>query len=311
MRTTNVQEFFQQNVDDLLQAQDHKRIKSDAKRIKRIRSLVAQTKIGKALLEWADENDIQMLMDHQTDAGGYYVTGFNCVALNATLGDVYLAGTLAHELRHAWQDNQDMIPCLQGADAPDDMPPQEVGDYMTQIKFLEADAFAVGETVRKILHFNQDETRKEDAYLAIKGEIYERRVMPDFEAPDAMAKEFTAFFTSGFKVPLYENRSLACFAKVSGVPDIEIPCSKTEYIPPKLKSPHAVHGIDVNDKKQVYALGNLLGAGNYMHHLPSGFYKLDVYRHLHLGGEQTHDASAKPFLRSDKVLFRYLQNMRK
>lgn len=310
MTTMTVQELFHQNIDDIVSVQDKKRQRHDQKRVKGIRALVAQTKIGKALLEWADEHDVRIMMDDQTEAGGYCMMGYRFVALNRKCNDEYLAGTLAHELRHAWQDEQGMIPCLNGVDDPDAPPPQDVGDYITRVKFIEADAFAVGEAVRRTVHFLKHERAKEEYYFD-KGEIYEREEVPDYESPQALAKGFTSFFSHFSRIALYENRCIASFAKASGVKNIVIPLSEGEYLMPGLKSPQAVPGIDVNDAAEVRALGDMMGMGNYTDHLPQGFHMTDEYRTLRLGGEQTSHPSAKPFLRSDKVLFRYLQNMRK
>jgi len=102
-------------------------------RIKKIKNLLSRSPLGKTILTWASENDIKIYMDYQCNgARGYYTVSSKSVCLNAKKADADLAHVLAHELRHAWQDSQNLIPTLFTS-------PTEI---LQQIRFIEADAYA-------------------------------------------------------------------------------------------------------------------------------------------------------------------------
>ena len=217
---------FHENVDDVLAAQEPVRRKKDKARIRKIRRLMAKSPLGKELLKWADANNIRIEMDHQTQAGGYYFQGYKIVALSAQSSSEQLTGTLAHEIRHAWQDSHGMIPSLSGNSGQLQTPE----DYITQIKFIEADAFAVGETVRRTVAAKRHQEMKEEWVLQnsekdIDPLIFNAAVK-DEETPEVLAQCFTQFFNDPWRRNFYEDRCLKVYAKNIGVPDIKIPCGE-------------------------------------------------------------------------------------
>lgn len=271
---------FHENVDDIIAQQDTKRRKKDQRRIREIRRLMAKSPLGKKLLDWADANNIRIEMDHQTEAGGYYYQGYRIVALSARSSNEQLVGTLAHEIRHAWQDFHGMLPSL----TQDWNKLQSVGDYITQIKFVEADAFAVGESVLRSVSAKRRQEMKEEMVL----QLSEKEIDPmtfseplkDEEAPELLAKRFTQFFNDSWRRNFYEDRSLKIYAKNIGVADIKIPCGSGEYINEKTKPAIYQDGLDLHDFRQIRLLGELLGRGNYMDYLPAEMSVMPLYRSL-------------------------------
>ncbi|TNE25188.1 MAG: hypothetical protein EP349_10795 [Alphaproteobacteria bacterium] len=271
---------FHENVDDVLAAQDPARRKKDKARLREIRRLMAKSPLGKELLKWADANNIRIEMDHQTKAGGYYYQGYKIVALNAASDNLTLVGTLAHEIRHAWQDSHGMIPSLSGNLAQMQTPE----DYITQIKFIEADAFAVGESVKRTVSAKRGQEMREEWALQFPEKDIDPLIfaMPlkDEETPELLAQRFTQFFHDAWRRNFYEDRCLKVYAKNIGVPDIKIPCGTGEYFNDKTKIAIHQDGLDLDDLQKIHLLGDMLGKGNYMDHLPEGISKMPVYRSL-------------------------------
>src|SRR5690606_16166180 len=196
-----------ENVDNVLAAQEPARRKKDKARIRDIRRLMAKSPLGKELLKWADANNIRIEMDHQTQAGGYYYQGYKIVALSARSSNEDLTGTLAHEIRHAWQDSHGMIPSLSDNLAQLQTPE----DYITQIKFIEADAFAVGETVRRSVSAKRRQEMKEEWALQFSEMIDQMTfsaAVKDEETPELLAQSFTQIFNDPWCRKCYEDRCL-------------------------------------------------------------------------------------------------------
>ncbi len=296
---------FHENVDDIIARQDTKRRKKDQRRIREIRRLMAKSPLGKKLLDWADANNIRIEMDHQTEAGGYYMSsGYKMIGLGARCPNEYLTGTLAHEIRHAWQNSQDLIPTISGMDKP-------VQDYVTQIKFIEADAFAVGEAVRKTVGFIRDGERREDWMLCNFDRIHpEKTKTPDFESPEMIAKSFSSFFYGGARMHFYESRTLARYAKNIGVKGVVIPCGQSEYINENTPFLHKKAGVSLTNRQELCRLGDVFGK-NYMGHLPQNILANPVYRGLHYGFAKGCQVSAKDFVKNDYLLFRYVKHLHK
>lgn len=275
---------FHENVDDVLAGQDPARRKKDKARIRDIRRLMAKSPLGKELLNWADENNIRIEMDHQTKAGGYYYQGYKIVALNAASDNLTLVGTLAHEIRHAWQDSHGMIPSLSDNLAQLQAPE----DYITQIKFIEADAFAVGESVRRTVSAKRRQEMKEDWLLQSATQDLDLSALEHMfdpprvneETPELLAQRFTQFFNDAWRRNFYEDRCLKTYAKNIGVADIKIPCGSGEYFDEKTRTATHQDGLDLNNPQKIYLLGDLLGKGNYMEHLPEGMATIPLYRSL-------------------------------
>lgn len=270
---------FHENVDNVLAAQEPARRKKDKARIRDIRRLMAKSPLGKELLKWADANNIRIEMDHQTQAGGYYYQGYKIVALSARNSNEDLTGTLAHEIRHAWQDSHGMIPSLSDNLAQLQTPE----DYITQIKFIEADAFAIGETVRRSVSAKRRQEMKEEWALQFSDMIDQMTfsaAVKDEETPELLAQRFTQFFNDSWRRDFYEDRCLKVYAKNIGVPDIKIPCGAGEYYNEKTKTAIHQDGLDLHNPQQIHLLGELPGKRNYMNHLPAEMSILPLYRSL-------------------------------
>lgn len=105
----------------------------DYERLKKATETIRQSTTGKALLNWASQNNIHIAFDHQMDRDARGLYALDTVLISPDVEDQLLVSTIAHELRHAWQDKKGMIPNHY------DMSPAE---YMVKRRIVEADAFA-------------------------------------------------------------------------------------------------------------------------------------------------------------------------
>lgn len=90
----------------------------------------------KNALDWAVENHVKVAVDYNTteNAAGYYAfSGGVCVLARALWADT--ANTLTHEIRHAWQDMQGLLPV--GT-------PDSFAEGYIRTALVEADAYAWG-----------------------------------------------------------------------------------------------------------------------------------------------------------------------
>lgn len=280
-KTAELFKEFHENVDSVLDRQPPMRRKKDAQKIRKVRSLMMKSPLGKELLKWADDHGIRIVIDRQTQAGGYYYPGYKIVALNGNLDNLTLTGTLAHEIRHAWQDSHGMIPSL----TKDWHRLQSAGDYIAQIKLIEADAFAVGEAVKRSVSDKCYYERREEWALQFPEKAAEQNMFTadpvNREDSLRLARNFRSFFVNAWRRDFYEDRCLKTYARHIGVADIKIPCGTGEYFDENTKSTRHQDGIDLYNPEQLRLLGDLLGRGNYMDHLsPEKIGGDDYYRRI-------------------------------
>jgi len=115
---------------------------SNTARLKRLYHTLRQSKTGEALLDWAEENSISILIDHQLDPkyGAVYMLGTSIILLSGRTNDDVLVSNLAHEIRHAWQNSHGFFTNAIKEDAQNDL---SIAYNITMPSLLlEADAFA-------------------------------------------------------------------------------------------------------------------------------------------------------------------------
>lgn len=84
----------------------------DEKLLSRVFNLAAKVPEVKTALDWAHAHGVEIVVDRTSHGvGGYYLNGTGIVGLSmpAFISDEKLAGVVAHELRHAWQDYHGLI----------------------------------------------------------------------------------------------------------------------------------------------------------------------------------------------------------
>lgn len=108
-----------------------------------VMGMAKRSPTARAALAWAQEHNIEFIIDYATTAGGYYTRQTGVVAISQAaaegrLGMFYGVEVLVHEIRHAWQDHHRMLPSIydyRGAD---------LARVTIQQALYEADAYAHG-----------------------------------------------------------------------------------------------------------------------------------------------------------------------
>ncbi|MEM6902185.1 MAG: DUF6782 family putative metallopeptidase, partial [Pseudomonadota bacterium] len=100
--------------------------------MQRYMGILSQSESGRALVELAEEMGIQFAIDSQSGVYGYYSPTENVIGINPMAGDAKAVGTLAHELRHAWQFKNGFHTKLE----------QSPKDNIWMMRVMEADAEA-------------------------------------------------------------------------------------------------------------------------------------------------------------------------
>jgi hypothetical protein len=119
-----------------------RRLADDESRLNELFNYAASVPELKRALCWAKAHGVRFMVDHSTNAYGYYSWGTGIVAIAENLtGALWrhtAVGTLVHEIRHAWQDYHGMLPT---ADA-------EFSASFIKTGLMEADASAHGDLAR-------------------------------------------------------------------------------------------------------------------------------------------------------------------
>jgi hypothetical protein len=121
---------------------DRERQRLDKGYLSVVFSAAADSPLLADALEWGDKHGIRYFVDHQTQKLGYYTpdSGVVAVARQGNAGSLRESiDTLAHELRHAWQDYHGLL-------ASSHKPFLE---HVLNISLTEADATAFGKVARR------------------------------------------------------------------------------------------------------------------------------------------------------------------
>ncbi len=268
----DIMKLWHENVDSILAKQSPKRREREQKRIQIIRELMSDSSLGKDLLDWADDKGITILMDKQVRSNGYYCDGLKTVVLSTNVPNGELIGTLAHEIRHAWQDDQGLLPTLNKS--MDNNSAQTAIEYMVQVRFLEADASAVGNTVL------EDVIEKRGKLAMLRHMSVAAMILHVTEAKVSLEGKFKNFFSDTPRKDAYDEHSLKNYATYMDIPNIVMPSGKMEYDDSKFHRKHNIPsniGLNVYDEASIRKLGEIFNQDNYMNNLPKNFHQDPFY----------------------------------
>ncbi|TNE25187.1 MAG: hypothetical protein EP349_10790 [Alphaproteobacteria bacterium] len=268
---SDILKAWRENADEVFAAQPEDRRDYDMARVEKVKNMLAETKTGREILKWAEENDIEIRLDYQCEeagAGGYYVPGSKMVCLNAYLPDDRMMVALAHELRHAWQGENGFCATLY----------KDAGTYLKQFRFIEADAAAYEMQICaewKELHpeFELSHFRQMCMDLAEK----QKASAPDYlKGKEALWAGFCGFFATGERKNFYDGGSLYTGEILAGLEEWDgTPGTATEYSGGKDHKLPPYEGLNVEDKEQFLRLANSFdGKDNYLKDIP-----LDILTH--------------------------------
>ncbi len=326
MRLTAIQKQYHQNADDIIRNHSKERKLLDKSRLAELRSSMKKSILGEKLLKWADNNDIKIVIDRKTEAGGYYQNGLKLIGI----GTMPSAETLAHEITHAIQDEYGLLSSIDGTSV-DELKKHTVQNYMVQTHFTEAAAFAVGKFVDKevqqnirILKKDADKLTNElkkgnKGFLISAIKFYfkhtvlnSRKHISSKEIKEDLKDRFINHFRNSYITRFYEDRHLKIFAKNIGIKDIKIPCGTFEYDMEDLKLPYK-RGVNLNNKKSVLQIGNILDEFNFLDDLPENFNKSAKFRKFktNLSLLNSNEPWTTENEIKNKLLFRQIKHLQK
>lgn len=229
----------------------------DAERLSRVFNLAAKSKSVKEALDWAAENDIDIVIDRTSrNVGGYYMNRTGVVALSdpAFWNDARLAGVVVHEIRHAWQDKQNLIATAE----------YRLDHYIIKNALIEADAtahqrlaeqevrvFDAGEMARKM------EEKGMDAAWQRKHVAAETQKIAD---PNAFLLDQFRGWYAGMLPSIYGRAATQRFARQHGMTDVKPPDWNLEM--PMIEVPTGT-GVDFLHRRSLRKLGQRYDGSNY------------------------------------------------
>lgn len=231
------------------------RVARDEKLLADVFNMAAGVPILKEALDWARENDIAFIVDETTTGAlGYYNVGTGVVALGlGGLSRRYkseVAGTLVHELRHAWQDVQGMIPTAGHGFA----------EYYTKVALIEADAEAHGELARRQarIHERQQDLENYEAANPVVAQrlavVVEKARAEAAQNPQPLWGFFKNWFSS-WRAASYGDTAAKHWGVKMGVPGVTKKNYRFEYKPYEGKKAPVLEGIDFSRPEQLRRMG--------------------------------------------------------
>lgn len=257
-------------LEEFYAAQDETRRADDIRKLARLFNEAAKSPALREALAWAAAHGIDFIVDRKFNAAGMYMPGQGILALSEKILDEKhveeAVGTLAHELRHAWQDWHGLQP-------------YQMRGFTTAyiaITLMEADAEAFGLLAEKQWKLAASLEKNEDA--ALRRELDATVV----DSARQLWQEFARWY-EGRNPEIYGLRTISGYAEhlglaaaaeqalsVDGVADSLI---ESEFNPAEggMQRPTQL-GLKATTAPDLAPLGaGFDGRGNYFDAAPSGF----------------------------------------
>lgn len=230
---------------------------ADAALLQRILDAAAEVPTLKEELAWARAHGVEFFVDRTAvNVSGYYTHGTGVLGISAAEAEKnfdYIVGTLAHEIRHAWQDWNDLR--KRGT--------SDFASYYISDALIEADAHAYGERVRA-------------EYKALKLTKEGQPIPADLQTllddkEEHLRKGFLSWYANPGKTRYYGEKALRlCFNAA-----VKDPAKKVEPVDHKYEFKHGAipkppTKLGITGIKDVLPLGqDFSGSGNYLAGIPS------------------------------------------
>jgi hypothetical protein len=257
MSLTDIQKQFHENADEVARRRNSGNQKYANFFMERYRYRLKQSGLGKLLLNWADDNNIKIMVDYQTSAAGYYCQNLKFIGINPYSGEP--EETIAHEIFHAIQDSFGLIGNINNV-KPEDLANFKLDDYIIRKHFYEAAAFAIG---RQVGH-------------EIKNGIKNLNIDA---AKIRLQRDFDKYYEDPIRPRIYEETSIKIMAEIHGIKGIIIPYSGGEFDNQDITKnlPFKI-GLDVNDEEQIRKVAQVLDLFNFLDNLEKDFHRDELYR---------------------------------
>lgn len=328
-KTDATKQHIKETIDDITSRLTPDEKRQNAQRIASIRGILKRSKTGKALLDWADKNDIRILIDDQLPPSNEaaYLQGTGIILLSAHSNEATSVSFLAHELRHAWQDSKKWFSFLFKST-------RSAHDLTMPLLLLEADAFAHQMQITAELYL---EGIKEP-WEAVKGpssqdnsvysnafKNYHSAALQDIENihnGQAMLECFNGWFQSHAKQLYIDARENQIFNNLSNgignLNDENINISAEITSPSgyktdkefyshfyKILHDNETEGLNFKDKKSMTSLFETMDGGSYLKsELSDDYLQLDLFeiefsfafRQNFSGMQEKHNTALKKYI---------------
>ena len=268
--TREILKSWQEQAEDILSSQPQERQVYDAERVDKIVSTLKSLPAGKLIMDWAENNGISIWLDYQCkdSAGGYHIIGSKTVCLSAHMSDLDLMPILAHELRHAWQDSQSLMPSIF----------RDVDTYLKQLRFIEADATAHEFQIFTEMQEIVNDIRSSSFYKLCDDILKQtKKTGPEFlKGKEALWSGFCGFFADRSKRCSYDSGAIVVGEIIAGMKSTEEVRLQTEYSPDKY-SMSAIEGIDIYDDSSIRKIADMFNGGNYLADIKVDFSKNEQF----------------------------------
>ncbi len=224
-----------------------------------------------AALEWAFANDIVFFIDRTTTVGGHYHAGTGVVAVS--LRSTERAGTLVHEIRHAWQDAHGLLDGV----LSDGARHRRFGDQFIRLSLFEADAAAHGSMTTREIYTAQEISRLERTAGIFEGvpgqQSYIKNINRSVQASkgrqrylqenraEIMRQYFMDWYSRGTTRQFYGTSLRDFFGAALGIKGRKSPDYKIEFA---VASSSYSAAFDPRRLEDVAKMGKAFGGGNYL-----------------------------------------------
>lgn len=252
-------EWNQKALGKFRRARDKATKADDAAKLSRLFNLAAKSPELKDALDWAKAHGIKFIVDRKSSSvGGYYWVGSGVVAFGASSAfssDDRLAGVAVHEIRHAWQDWQGMIPSVES----------KFSDYNIKIALIEADATTHQKLAERQVKAAQEREwaeglEKRNPALGEQAlERAEQSAKFEAERREARLRDGFMAWYNGPLPGIYGTTAYRLFGSKLGIPGVR---PRDHGIAFKPEAVPAEDGIDLTRPEQLRRLGRSFNGSN-------------------------------------------------
>lgn len=226
----------------------------DEQLLRRVFNLAAKVPEVKTALDWAHAHGVEIVVDRTSRGiGGYYLndTGIVGLAVSIFSSDQRLAGVVAHEIRHAWQDYHGLIVTAD----------YRLDHYIIKNALIEADATAhqkLAEHEYRVADLQeQAAARKDEKHESWRYRYLEQDIALLADKEQFLLKSFNGWYNSGLPLT-YGGAATHRFGHKHGIRGAY---PRNYNIEVKEKTTVVDMGVDFPRRRALLKLGEGYGAG--------------------------------------------------
>jgi len=284
--------IFKENQNDIHNSVSYKQSAEDRTLVSKIRQTLKTVPTGLALIKWADEKNLKVVIDHQMSPGIIGSYSHRTILLSGQVSTDLLVGFAAHELRHAWQDAQGFLPQI--LPYSKNLPLSSPDDFIIKTALIEADAIAIQIQVLAELYLKDNNSPYWSAFRA-QTDLYEhaldsyRDVTLHGESVIHDKSAMIAAFNGWFKSLSRIQYTQLCLDKYITMVENHFEQNDVRSAPDnqtkKSPKPHEMNigkpnsmGLNYTNKNDLLSLFKTIEGQCYLTSLPHDYLKNDIFK---------------------------------